>query len=63
MALCNPAVEYNVAEFSKLSSSVHRQGGLSKASITSNYSVMVNNLAEKVDECALNWAIGVQLGL
>jgi len=63
----NQAVEHNVAAFSELSFAIHRQRMLEcypEASATSNSNesnikllttaAMVDNLAEKVDECPLN---------
>ena len=63
MALGNRAVEHNVAMFSELSLAIHWRGRLSRDYIvrwvTANIKLltsaaMVDNLAEKVDECPLN---------
>ena len=61
MVLCNLAVEYNVAAFSGLSFAIHWQGGCTEASTMSNSAnvklltpaAMVENSAEKIDECPL----------
>ena len=60
MVLRNPAVKYNTAAFSKLSFAVRWQGRAKQRLVLQvttlkllTTAAMVDNLAEKVDECPL----------
>ena len=63
MVLRNRVVEHNVAMFQSFLLLYASEEGQVEASSMSNSAVMVNNLAERVDECQLKQGIvGVQLG-